>query len=425
MSDRRGGVQGPVRVGLFAASPVYYQAPLYRRLAADPRVEFTALFASSSGVRPGDRGYGSPVAFDADALTGFRSNFLRRAELQEPTGSFLSLRDVDVVGAIARGNYDVLWLHGYYSLTHLLAAATQVARRRPIMFREEQTLLHRRAFWKRILKEPLLRALFSRSIGLAIGTANRSWLTRYGIDERRIFLVPYCVDNEALRQAAARLRPQRESLRRELGIPPDAGPVVLTVARLVPKKQPLFLLEAFRRVHARRPCALLYVGAGELEGELREAIRRERAPDVVIAGFLNQSEIAKAYVAADVFALPSRYDETWGLAVNEAMNFALPVVVSEKVGCAADLVRDGENGFVVRADDSGELAERLARLVDSPGLRARLGASSLERVSAWNYEIAADGALRAIAHAVGPERWAAAGGLRNRVPAASAAEVAR
>jgi glycosyltransferase involved in cell wall biosynthesis len=118
-------------------------------------------------------------------------------------------------------------------------------------------------------------------------------------------------------------------------------------------------------------------------------------PDVHFAGFLNQGELPEAYAAADVFVLPSRLHETWGLVVNEAMNFALPVVVSDKVGCAADLVRNGANGFVVEHDVTGALAQAIETLVDDAPLRARFGAMSRKIVERFSIEACADGIVTA------------------------------
>lgn len=400
----------PVRLALLAASPVYYQAPLYRRLAADPRLDFTAIFASSSGVRPGDLGYGRPVAFDADALGGFTSVFLRRSDRTEVESERLvrELHDWDVVPTVLRGDCEVLWLHGYSSPTHVLAASLQRLRRRPLLLREEQTLLHPRSAWRRALKRVVFSTALCGAYGLAIGTESRRWQLARGIPAERIFHVPYAVDNEVLRASATALRPHREALRRSFGITPEAGPVIVSVARLVAKKQPLHLLDAFARAREHRRCALLLVGSGPLEEELRREVAQRRIPDVHLSGFLNQSQVVRAYAAADAFALVSKEHETWGVAVNEALNFSLPVVVSDKVGAATDLVREDVNGFVVPAYDVAALAERLARLVDSPFLRARLGAASPGIADAFTYEVAAHGVVEAVAASVGAARWSEA-----------------
>ena len=179
--------------------------------------------------------------------------------------------------------------------------------------------------------------------------------------------------------------------------------VIATVSRLIAKKQPLFVLEAFRRARERIRCVLLVVGSGPLEQRLRDQVRLQRIPDVVFAGFLNRSEVARAYAAADVFTLLSAEKETFGLVVNEALNFGLPAVVSDRVGCAPDLVSTGANGYVVSSRDPDEAARAFERLAGDAGLRARIGAASRERIDGWDVERSAVGILRAAAVAA-PER---------------------
>jgi glycosyltransferase involved in cell wall biosynthesis len=87
--------------------------------------------------------------------------------------------------------------------------------------------------------------------------------------------------------------------------------------------------------------------------------------------------------------------ETWGLVVNEALNFGLPVVVSDKVGCAADLVRPGWNGLVVPAGEPGPLAEALAQLVVDAERRSTFGAHGAELVRQYSIEACADGIVAA------------------------------
>jgi glycosyltransferase involved in cell wall biosynthesis len=170
---------------------------------------------------------------------------------------------------------------------------------------------------------------------------------------------------------------------------------VLFAGKLIDKKQPLRLLDAYARVRRERPCALLIAGDGPLRGEMERRVASASMPDVHFAGFLNQSELPAAYAAADLFVLPSQLHETWGLVVNEAMNFSLPVVVSDKVGCAADLVRTGANGFVIPHDDTAALTSAIARLVDEPELRARFGAVSRAIVDRYSIEAAANGIVAA------------------------------
>ena len=212
---------------------------------------------------------------------------------------------------------------------------------------------------------------------------------------QRLHFAPYSVDNRFFSRQAELLQGQRLQLRRRFGIIGE-GPCILFAGKLIAKKQPQALLQAFQAVRAKYACTLLFAGEGELRPVLEAQVRDGKIPDVHFAGFLNQTEIGAAYACADIFVLPSLYAETWGLVVNEAMNFALPVVVSDAVGCADDLVRQRENGFVVSASRFvTEGADAIAALVADAELRRAYGARSREMIAEWDVTRTADGIVAA------------------------------
>jgi glycosyltransferase involved in cell wall biosynthesis len=387
---------------MIAICPIYYQVPLYRRLAEDPRLRFTAIYASNAGVRPGDFGYGQPVAWRADLLSGYETVFLRRAGRNKAYGRSWSIVDPDVVSLVLRSRFDVLWLHGYSYVTQMLALAAQRLRRGPVMFREDQTLIHRRRPVKAAAKELGLPMLFRDGPALYAGTESRRWFEHYGIPRDRMSFMPYAVENAEHGAAVAEARTRRAELREALGLVIDQ-PVILTVSRLTANKQPLAVLEAFRRVRGQAACSLLIVGSGDLEDAMRDAVRRDGTPDVAFAGFVDRDRIPEIYATADAFVLFSRLHETWGVVINEAMAASLPVIASDACGSAVDLIREGRNGFVVDRDDVGALADRMLRLVTDAGLRERLGRQSRALIEDFSYEAAAEGVVRAAALAAGIE----------------------
>jgi len=155
-------------------------------------------------------------------------------------------------------------------------------------------------------------------------------------------------------------------------------------------------LEAYQRIRQRYPCALLYAGDGPLRKSIESKIQKKGISDVIITGFLNQTEISQAYIAGDILVLPSSYAETWGLVVNEGMNFGLPIVVSDKVGCGLDLVRDGENGYIVPYNSVSALAEAITELITDPEKRRAFGKHSLEIIKNWNLNMFVNGVIKAI-----------------------------
>jgi glycosyltransferase involved in cell wall biosynthesis len=385
----------PLRVAHLVSHPIQYFAPLYRELAARPEIDFTVYFYSDASARPfDDPEFGRSVTWDRSLLDGFRYRCMPSASRTDLSMRMLRQPNWDIVREVASGRFDVLWVHGYAHATTWLAVAAARARGMRVLVRDEQTLLHGRAPHKRALKAAALRALYSQASALYIGEQNRRYFAHYGMPAERMFPARYCVDNRYFREMAATLRPRRDEIRARFGVT-DGAPVVLFSGKLIEKKQPLMLIEAFARVHAQRPCWLLIAGDGALRPAAEELVARLGVPDVLMAGFLDQRELPSAYAAADVFVLPSKLHETWGLVVNEAMNFGLPVIVSDKVGCAEDLVRDGGNGFVVRHDSADLLAEAIARLVAHAEMRAAFGAHSLRIVGEYSIDACADGIVAA------------------------------
>ena len=195
---------------------------------------------------------------------------------------------------------------------------------------------------------------------------------------------------------SARLAEHRPALREELGAAPD-DVVVLSVARLAPEKGLDVLIHA---VAEARDSRLLLVLAGdgperERLGDLAEVLGLR----VVFAGNRDWEQIVELYVAADVFALLSER-EPWAVVVNEAAACGLPLVLSDRVGAAHDLLHDGENGFLVEAGDIDGAAVALRRLAGDPALRAAQGARSRSLAQDWDYGPSVAGFLAAVREAV-------------------------
>jgi glycosyltransferase involved in cell wall biosynthesis len=151
------------------------------------------------------------------------------------------------------------------------------------------------------------------------------------------------------------------------------------------------LLHAYVFTH---PAAVVFVGEGSECPALEAGIARHGLSGVTIAGFVNQGDVARYDAAADVLVLPSGH-EPWGLVLNEGMCFGLPVVASDAVGAAADLVHNEDNGFVYPVGDVAALARAPRRLLIDPKRRREIEARSQAIVASFSYAADIDGILAA------------------------------
>jgi len=141
---------------------------------------------------------------------------------------------------------------------------------------------------------------------------------------------------------------------------------------------------------------LLMVGDGDLRKECEEYAKNKNL-SVTFTGFLNQSEIPRAYIASDCMVLPSNNGETWGLVINEAMACGLPAIVSDQVGSHLDLIIENQTGAVYPCGDVHALAGRIASFASKPDDEVRkMGELARERVKLYSYEEVMKGTISAV-----------------------------
>jgi glycosyltransferase involved in cell wall biosynthesis len=216
--------------------------------------------------------------------------------------------------------------------------------------------------------------------------------------------MPYAVDNRAFQLRSDQAQAGRGALQAELALDPSR-PVILFASKLQQRKQCADLIAAYTRLCAQasldRVPYLVIVGDGEQRGTLEHQAQSSGiAANVRFCGFKNQSELPRFFDLATVFVLPSRH-EPWGLIVNEVMNAARAVIVSDDVGCQPDLITDGVEGIVFPVGDVAALAQAIERALASPETAVQMGLRARERIAAWSFEEDVQGLRRALTLATG------------------------
>jgi glycosyltransferase involved in cell wall biosynthesis len=340
-------------------------------------------------------------------LEGYEHRFLANRARRPDVDHFFGIDVPELAGEWEREGFDAALVLGWQSRGHL--QAMRAARRLgiPCLVRGDSHLGMRppsslRAALRRLLwlpaREMIYRRMFAAIDGfLAVGKRNADFYAHFGVPAERIWLAPHCVDNTQFDLAAERGARVRAEHRTRLGVGDEV--VFASVAKLLPRKRPYDLLDAFARLAASGIKAhLAFVGDGPERAGLEHRVTALGLADrVTIVGFVNQREIPSWLAAADCLVLPSDSLETWGLAVNEAMAAGLPVIVSDAVGCAPDLVVEGVNGYTFPLGDVEALHDRLSRVASATlAQRTAMGAASKGLIASCTFRRLGDTLLAAL-----------------------------
>jgi len=378
---------GKLRLAYFVSHPIQYQAPLLRKIAAQPDIDLKVHFTSDFSVRSyADEGFGVNVAWDTPLLDGYQHEFLPKRLLRNAHHS----RQVSsrIFRSLGRNQFDAVWIHGYHTFDSLQVLVACRLLRLPVLLRAESHLQDRpRSAFKSGAKSAFFQALRgSVSAVLPIGKQNRLYWEKYLGRDFPAFDMPYAVDNDFFQSEARKASFDREELRAKLGL--LAGrPILLFASKLQPRKRCIDLVDAFLQFgnsqHPSPAPYLLIIG----DGEERAAIEGRTAgnTDIRLLGFRNQGELPRYFDLCDAFVLPSIH-EPWGLVVNEAMNAGRAIVVSEQVGCQPDLVQDGVNGAVFQSLNVDSLTDALRRVLSSPDGYAQMGTESLRMIGNYSFD---------------------------------------
>ena len=345
--------------------PVQYHAPVWRHLQQVCNVPVTAIYGSDCSVAGyRDSEFKASFAWDTDLLSGYNSVFLSRIVAGDAINDH-EVKTCGLAGALQRVQPRAILSVGYRPRFNMDAFLCARRSGQPLLFRGETTDHARpRGVLKRLIRDVALRWFYPQFDALIyVGKRSREHFLRLGMASRANHFSPYCVDTTLLRPEESAREELREPTRLELGITPDQL-VVAFVGKLSPRKAPDLILEAVRLLPKplRDRVLILLVGDGEMADLLKCTASIEPTVSMRHVGFQNQRALSRYYHSADLLVLPSVQGETWGLVVNEALHHGLPVVVSDAVGCAPDLVEPGRTGEVCQAGNAPALAEALGRL---------------------------------------------------------------
>jgi len=391
-----------LKLAIISTHPIQYFAPVFKLLAKECTTKVFYTWGLAGVNQKFDKDFGKKIQWDIPLLEGYDHEFLKNNSGDPGSHHFRGIQNPDIIDRINDFEPSVIFVYGWAYWSHL-KVIRHFSGKIPVWFRGDSTLIDEKSSWKKLMRKALLNWVYHYiDKAFYVGTANKAYFKKFGLKEHQLVFSPHAVDNDRFAEDRSI---EANSIRKHLEVS-ESDVLILFAGKLERRKNPGSLLESF--IQLNKPNVhLLFVGNGELEQSLklkveslsfnssfdstqyditkhdngiqRNSSQKER---IHFMDFQNQSYMPAIYQASDLVCLPSE-TETWGLVINEAMAAGRAVLVSEKVGCALDLV-DGSNGTVF-CNKKG-LSECLNELFTDKKKLIKMGLESKMLIANWTFK---------------------------------------
>lgn len=370
-----------MKLAIITTHPIQYYAPIFKSLNERQQISINVYYTwGEKALDKYDPGFGKKVTWDIPLLDGYPYEWVLNTSAEPGTHHFKGIVNPHLTEQISAWQPDAVLFFGWAYHGHL-KAIKYFTNKVPVFFRGDSTLLDETGGMKSILKTIYLRWVYKHiDHAFYVGSNNKKYFKKYGLKEDQLSFAPHAIDNDRFAQDRSF---DAHLFRENLGIGNDKM-LILFAGKLENKKSPQLLLNAFLSLNNPN-VHLLFVGNGILENNLKASAGKRQ--NIHFMDFQNQLAMPAIYQAADLFCLPSQGPgETWGLAVNEAMACGKAVLVSDKVGCAVDLVKEDHNGAIFKSAQLDDLIIQLKKLINSKGKLQEYGHNSKVIIQDWSFQ---------------------------------------
>lgn len=373
------------KLAIISTHPIQYNAPFFRMLTGRNVIKIKVFYTWSQVEHNEkyDPGFKQIIDWDIPLLDGYDYIFINNTAARPGSDHFFGIDNPTLIDEIKQWQPDAVMVFGWSFKSHL-KVIRHFKGKRKLLFRGDSTLVDEPVdfSFKKILRRFFLKWVYSNiDAALYTGELNKQYFQKHGLKTNQLIFAPHTVENERFFQDEMIVQ-TAAGLRKKFKIS-DTDTVFLFAGKLEGKKQPGLLIEAFKKLQYAN-VHLLIVGSGVL---LKDLIKQAGdLPGIHFMDFQNQSAMPSIYAVCDIFVLPSiGPGETWGLSVNEAMASGKAIIVSDRCGCAPDLVENALNGYIFKAGSEIDLQEKMELILDAKCSKV-MGNRSLEKIKNWNYQ---------------------------------------
>ncbi|MBN9482701.1 MAG: hypothetical protein BGO70_07490 [Bacteroidetes bacterium 43-93] len=371
------------RLAIITTHPIQYNAPWFRLLAESGEVTLRVFYTweQSQSNEKYDPGFGKVISWDIPLLDGYDYTFVKNISTDPGSHHYKGIDNPSLISEIKEWKPDYLLVIGWPFKSHL-ACMRYFKGKIPVLFRGDSTLLDEQGGYRIILRRAILKYIYSYiDYALYVGSNNKEYFLKHGIREKDLWYVPHAIDNKRFEGKGNEYEELAKNWRKDLGIA-ETEWVLLFAGKLEDKKNPGFMLQLRDALNDAR-FRVVIVGNGHLEQQLKsEAANNNR---ILFLDFQNQNSMPVVYRLGDIFILPSNGpDETWGLALNEAMACERAVIATNKCGGAIDIIKD--NGTIISPGDIMGAVAYIRKVTGSADGLKNAGTRSKEIVADFSFE---------------------------------------
>lgn len=365
------------KLAIIITHPIQYYSPLFKLLSERNKIQIKVFYTwEQSQKKVYDEKFGKEIKWDIPLLDGYDYTFVKNTSKNPNSGSFKGVINPTLNSEIKNWKADAILVFGWNHDSHFMAMR-YFKGKIPVYFRGDSTLIDEIPGFKTILRRFWLKFVYRfTDFAFYVGKNNKQYFLKHGLKETQLIFAPHAIDNDRFYDKDEKYSKKANHWKKDLGISQNSL-VFLFVGKFEPKKNPFLLIEAAKQFPQHK---FLFVGNGELEDEMKQ----KAGQNVVFLPFQNQTLMPIVYRLGDVFILPSQGPgETWGLAVNEAMACNKAILVSDKVGCAVDLVQNNENGFIFKSNNIDDLVKKITLYKNN---LISFSKQSYIKIHSWTFE---------------------------------------
>lgn len=344
--------------------PAPYKVDLFNNLAK--RIDLTVLFERSNADNRNN-------AWLKNNCIGFEAIFLEGIKIGEEASLCL-----DIFRYIKKSEYDLFILNGYSSPTSIYLIFLLKILKIPFILSLDGGILKKDT---NFFKDKFKRFLIN-SAKFYFSTSNETdkYLESFNIKSSDIFRVPFTsiLSKDLLKKPFT--ASEKKILKKNLGLSSEF--MILTIGQFIHRKGIDVLLRSIPSIEADITVCII---GGSATKEYKKIITENSINNINFYDFMSKEELSYFYKAADLFVLPTRED-VWGLVINEAMSFGLPVISTNKCIGAIELLDTNKTGFIIPSDDSAKLSSKINLMLNNDELRSNMSKNALNRIGNYTIE---------------------------------------